>query len=306
MKTIVLPTDYSDNARQAAEYAVCLAQRMNSSLVLFHAIELPLISSSVLPALSVLEPIIDSHRKHLEELKQVITQKYPVPVSYMIRVGTLAKVLQEFLEQQNADLVVMGLRGSNPVTHFWIGSSTASVLKESNIPVLILPQLYHYHPISRILFACDLKPISNAQVLFPLKDIASESKAVVRVLHLSEVTAYEKEPAEYTYPADYTQTSVFNPVQLAESGSSEKVVSARQYWQEQLKELRPEFTNLYEENIPEAIEREIFTYGADLLVMLPHHHTFFQRLLEKSNTEQMLFRIHIPLLALADYTGKKE
>ena len=41
LKTVLVPTDFSENSKKALIYAVRLAQRNDSSLILFHAFELP-------------------------------------------------------------------------------------------------------------------------------------------------------------------------------------------------------------------------------------------------------------------------
>ena len=47
MKTIFVPTDFSDNAEKALEFAVCMAKKENARILLFHAFHMPYVSPDV-------------------------------------------------------------------------------------------------------------------------------------------------------------------------------------------------------------------------------------------------------------------
>ena len=47
MKTILVPTDFSEEARNAAEYAVKLAKEVKAKVILFHTFQVPIPISEV-------------------------------------------------------------------------------------------------------------------------------------------------------------------------------------------------------------------------------------------------------------------
>ncbi len=272
MKTIVVPTDYSENAWHATEYAARVAQQAKASLVLFHALELPLIASDLPIDAPSLDEVMRHHTMRLDETTGQLVRKYGVDVTYKLRVGSVKELLLPFFNEQKGDLVIMGLRGSNPVGRLLMGSVTASVLKRSQLPVLIIPRDFTFRGIRHILFASDFEPLASPQRLRPLQDIAKAFNATVEVMHLPQPLA---------------------------AGRSE-VLADENYWETQLHDIRLGYTFLYEEDIQKGIDQGVCESNADLLVMLPHRHTFFERLLEKSNVQKMAFHTRVPLLALPD------
>jgi nucleotide-binding universal stress UspA family protein len=270
MKTIIVPTDYSENAWNATKYAAHIAQKTGAKLVLFHAFELPLIATDVPVDVPNLDDITKQHKKLLEELKYQIVHLFPVEVSYEIKMGSVVNELRSVFKQQQADLVVTGLRGTNPLVELLMGSTPVSLLKKGDVPVLVVPPHCAYHSIRRILFACDFEPPHGWDVLRPLKDIAKAFEAMVEILHLPQTVATTQ---EYGHDG---------------------------YWENEFRELKHGYTFLYHEDIREGIDQGVKESKADLLVMMPHRHNFFERLLNRGNTQRMVFHTQVPLLALVD------
>ncbi len=267
MKTIISPTDYSENAWNATEYAANLAREMSARLVLFHAFDVPVITTDALIDLPSVSELTTYHQNRLEEQKNLLVHTYGIEVSCVVKVGPVVAQLRTFFAEQYADLVVMGLRGTNPLKHLLIGSVVVSLLRKAKLPILVVPRGYSFHPIRRILFACDLEPVEGSRILAPLKEIARTFKAMIEVLHMDVATQ----------PAHPHST----------------------HWESELSSLKHGYTFLYQEDIYKGIDQSVQESKADLLVMIPHKHTFFEQLLDKSNTQKMIFHSTVPLLALA-------
>jgi nucleotide-binding universal stress UspA family protein len=52
------------------------------------------------------------------------------------------------------------------------------------------------------------------------------------------------------------------------------------------------------ENVPDAINDFIEREKIDMLIMLPKKHSIVESLFKKSQTKEMLYQSHIPMLAL--------
>jgi len=271
MKTIIVPTDYSENAWHATEYAAHIAKQTGAELVLFHAVELPLITTEVPVDLPSLDELNRHHTQRLSELVGQLKRRFGIRASHKLRVGTAAQLLAPFFRELNADLIVMGLRGTNPIGRLLMGSVTATILQRADLPVLVVPHDFHFRPIRHLLFACDFEPLAASEALNPLKDIAKSFNATVEVMHL--------------------------PQPLAAGGRHDKFTDEN-YWENHLKGIQLGYTFLYEENLQKGIDQGVCDSQADMLVMIPHRHSFFERLLERSNVQRMAFHTKIPLLAL--------
>lgn len=272
MKTILVPTDYSENAWYAAEYAARIAQKTGVKLVLFHAFELPVVATEIPVYLPNIDEIIHQHRKLLEDLKSQIVHRFPIEVSCEIKIGAVVPELLSIFKELPADLVVIGLRGTNELklVELLMGSTTGSLIKKGEVPVLVVPPECSHHTIRRILFACDFEPLHGSQALRPLKDISKAFEAMVEILHLPEPVATNHE------------------------------YGREGYWENEFKELKHGYTFLYNDDIQAGIDQGVEESKADLLVMVPHRHNFFERLLNRGNTQRMIFHTKVPLLALVD------
>ena len=110
MQSILVPTDFSDNARNALNYAAQLAQKMNASIVLLHAYMLPTPVSEV-PYMMV---NVEEIQKENEEMARQATEKLQaqgIRASYLVRLGFPSDEIELVTEDQPVDLVVMGMRG---------------------------------------------------------------------------------------------------------------------------------------------------------------------------------------------------
>ena len=77
----------------------------------------------------------------------------------------------------------MGTQGATGLAEIFLGSTTNSVIKEAQTPVLAIPEGFTYQPITQIVFAIDDEGIAHAGVVKPLLQLAKKMQAPVRVFH---------------------------------------------------------------------------------------------------------------------------
>lgn len=268
MKTIIVPTDYSENAWYATEYAAHVAQKTNAGIILFHGIDLPLITTEVPVDLPSLDELNRHHMARLQEIKTQLINKYHIQVTCKLSVGSVTEVLNRFFKEEKADLIIMGLRGTNPMGRLLMGSVTSTLLKRGNLPILVIPRDFSYKNIKHIMLACDFDFTCS---LSPLRDIAQAFGAQVEVLRL--------------------------PQPMPAGHSPERTVNYTEF-ENQLSGVKLEYTYLYGEDIQKGIDQSVCESHSDLLVMVPHKYSFFERMFDKNNITKMAFHTKTPLLAL--------
>src|SRR3712207_1144000 len=109
MKTIIVLIDYSACSRNAAEYAAALAQQTGASLILYHAVVLPLAVAEVTVDLLSDEEETARHLIKLETLGRDIHQAYQVEVESAASPELLEEELPRLVKKHRADVVVMGM-----------------------------------------------------------------------------------------------------------------------------------------------------------------------------------------------------
>ena len=142
-KTILCPIEFSDASIRAMEYALTLAQETAARLILQHVIEQ--LSDALQPG--ELSPFIslEQYRQQLEEgararLKSAVPEDARVWCTPEERVlsGKAYRVILETAEQENAEVIVMGVHGKGALHRRLFGSTTHHVIREARCPVLTL------------------------------------------------------------------------------------------------------------------------------------------------------------------------
>lgn len=141
IKTILVATDFSEDAEAAIEAAVEMAKTFGAKLELFHAyyIEVPSVYAGFggdfsLPG-DILDPIREGAQASMAELvKRVATRG--VNVDGRVAMERPAKAILEEAERLLADLIVIGTRGLSGFEHFMLGSTADRVIRMAQCPVL--------------------------------------------------------------------------------------------------------------------------------------------------------------------------
>jgi nucleotide-binding universal stress UspA family protein len=141
IKTILVPTDFSEHAEHAFQWAVGLAASWNAKIMLFHAA--PLFShigypeSMYLVDFAKLETdlIADAERR----LGELAAKKGANGVTVATRavLGEPVWEICQAAESEHADLIVMGSHGRTGLAHVLLGSVAERVARHAPCPVLI-------------------------------------------------------------------------------------------------------------------------------------------------------------------------
>lgn len=141
MNTILVPTDFSENAFVAAEYACALANATKQKVQLLH-VYIALYSGYGEEGNSV-KQIKWAETESVEVMKNLVgtlVKQFPgVEIEGECAKGFMIEVVTERLKKGGISLVVMGTKGVTNITESILGSTTYEVLKKSPVPVLVVP-----------------------------------------------------------------------------------------------------------------------------------------------------------------------
>ena len=136
-KTIVVPTDGSENAKRALEHALAVADRNHAELIIVHV-------ANIVSAISNFDqtPISGGYVSEQigKEILNDVVKEIPtgVKVKSVFEVGSPGPALLAVAKKYNADLIVMGSRGLGPLKGLFMGSVSSYVTSHSTCPVLII------------------------------------------------------------------------------------------------------------------------------------------------------------------------
>lgn len=138
IRTILVPIDFSDNARPVIEWASHLAGQQESKLVLFHAYHLPVefqqLEGAYLPPdfwANVKTEAQESLARYETELRG-----RGCSVESVVREGYAATAIIDEATERGADLIVIGTHGLSGLQHMLLGSIAERVVQKAPCPVL--------------------------------------------------------------------------------------------------------------------------------------------------------------------------
>jgi universal stress protein A len=145
IKTILVPTDFSEASRQALRYACSLADAVGASLHILHVMENPYFAGGYMevyaPPQEYFEQVEEQARKGLEAaLTDGERQKYRAIL--VRRSGSPANEILSYLrERGDIDLVVMATHGRGGVSRLMMGSVADKIVRAAPCPVVTIRDL---------------------------------------------------------------------------------------------------------------------------------------------------------------------
>lgn len=136
---ILVPTDFSDFADQALEYATQLAKAFQARLTVLHVIQLAPMAMGDIGAASVV-PYLEAVETEVQKQMQAILnqlQQAGLQGETAISQGVPVQIIVETAKNQGIDLIVMGTHGRTGITHALIGSVADRVMRLAPCPVLV-------------------------------------------------------------------------------------------------------------------------------------------------------------------------
>ncbi|TJY38209.1 universal stress protein [Pontimicrobium aquaticum] len=178
MKNILVPVGSSKNAKSHLQYAVDFAKEFNAKLYIVQVYNVYTKAGTMIKVDHILE------RESQEFLNKLIAQIDTKGVDVHTRVlkGKLVDTIELACKKGDIDLIILEPRTNSIRDEVFLGKTSGKIIKQTQIPALIVPENYVFKPITRILMAVKSAIIKKEGVLEPLKEIQSKFNAVTSLL----------------------------------------------------------------------------------------------------------------------------
>jgi nucleotide-binding universal stress UspA family protein len=145
LNTILAPTDFSEVANLAIDYAVRLAERNHAKLILLTVIgDLPATDEEMMMLRVNLDSVkaqnqqqIDAAKAKLQKLIRPAAAK-SLRVQFMVRDGKPFAEIIQAAKDTAADLIVMSSHGHGRLAELLLGSTTDRVVQKAPCSVLVV------------------------------------------------------------------------------------------------------------------------------------------------------------------------
>jgi nucleotide-binding universal stress UspA family protein len=138
VRTILVPTDFSECSLEAMKYAMGLAELLTSRVVFLHVVEPFAYGPELTASYPVFDP--DVTKKFAERMHDWVEQVKVegIPVEWHIELGSSFAEIRSAAVRFSADLIVMGTHGRTGVGHLLLGSVAERVVQHAPCPVLTI------------------------------------------------------------------------------------------------------------------------------------------------------------------------
>lgn len=138
-KKIIVAVDGSEGSDKAFKKAINIANRNNATLVLTHVVDVRTYATIV----EYDKVLVNRAREHGQELldkyEQMAKEENVANLKVLMKEGIPKVVIsKEVVNEENADLIIVGARGLNAVERFLLGSVSENIVRQAECDVLIV------------------------------------------------------------------------------------------------------------------------------------------------------------------------
>ena len=178
MKTILVPVGSSKNAKSHLQYAVDFAKAFGAKLYVIQIYNVYTKAGTMIKV----DHIIERESKAFLEEHVASIDTRGVEVYTRTFKGKLVDTLEKVCDALDIDLIILEPRTNSIKDEVYLGRTSGKIIKQTQIPALIVPEGYVYKPIVKILLALKSAVIKKEGVLRPLSLIKNQFKAIINVL----------------------------------------------------------------------------------------------------------------------------
>ena len=269
MKKILFPTEFSAHAGQVFLYALDIAKKQKASVTLMHAYRVPINPSTSMKevgnqAMQELEDFADSN----------IPKEYQdVPVHFIAEMGFPAEAILKVSEEEEMDLIVMGMKGKTNKLESYFGSVALDVTNQTDRSVFLVPTTNRFKPIKEIAYAFDFK-MADLLGLQRVNELLGRMKASITCIHFNEDKSRKGKVRKMT-------------AFLIDLFDNHLVYNSISFFNKE---------GVFEEGIQDYITKT----GTDLLITQTHTRNWKFRFVDPGSSDKIARKINIPMLVLKE------
>lgn len=279
-RKILLPTDFSDNAWHAINYATELYKNEDCD---FYILNVFSTKGNVMENLMNLEPggslyenkKIDSENGLAKVLEKLILRDKSDPKHQFKTISIFNNTIdaiKDVVELKDIEIVIMGTKGETYSRETAFGNTAIYVMeKVRNCPVLVVPKKAKLVLPKEIVFPTSYKTHYKRRELSYLTDISKKCDSTIAILHIKSEDELEKKQNE-------------NKALL------EEILEGATY----------SFHTLSHNSIGLAVNIFIESRGSDMVAFINKKHSFFGSMLTSPMVKEISFHVNVPILAMHD------
>ena len=214
MQKILVPTDFSKEAENALKTTAIIAIKFDAEIYLLHMLDLPL---------NLIDPVQGNSQNvpealyfmklahmHFSKIKESDYLK-DLSVTEAVQFNHAFKGITEFAKNNNCDLIIMGSHGSSGFQEMFAGSNTEKVVRQSEIPVLVIKEEAKDFKIEKFILATDTE-IDNKKTLLKAIEFSKLFEAELHLLFVNTPNNFTTTKQAYADLEEFLQEMNLNSI----------------------------------------------------------------------------------------------
>lgn len=277
MKKILIPTDFSENSRNAIKYALDYFSDIPVDFYILH-VSLKIPSDNKRPAGILSEGYgeggnsyspIEQLQNDIEEYK-LLSKNSLQNFHPLLENEILVEAIRTQVVEKEIDLLLMGTKGDSAVGTDEMGSNTYEVITKVKCPIMVIPEEAFFSGIKNIAFVTDYNSMYRNKVMSTLSEALDLHNSPLRVLHIKPKNAL------------LTASQVDN----------------RGFLHYFLKDTRHSFHLLENTSLETGIQDFVDTWEISMVAIAAKNLNFIQRLMLRPSSETINYHSEVPFLVL--------
>lgn len=260
MQHILVPIGSTESAKNTLQYAIDFASVVQAKVFVFRAYS----SLSKAGTMINVDTIIERETNlYLRTMVNAVDTK-DVDVKLIAAKGSTVDSVLAIDDELGIDLIIVGAKSNSIKEELYLGKTAGSLVKQTELPVLAIPDNYKFTAIQNILMAFKSGIVKSKIALNSLQFVANKFKSKVNLLLV-------KTP-------DYTEEDLI--------------------LDDKLKALQATLTVTENATTFQGVLENFQTHNPDMLCVFRRKRGFFQKLWEKNTVLKQEFHTSLPLLIL--------
>lgn len=276
MKNILLPTDFSENSKNAMHYALeffrgnpCTFYFLNTQKASEYTTDDFYTASN---GKTVYDAILKDNRQELHVLVDHYKSEYATEKYTFISIvdfDVFIDAVNHTVKSNDIDLIIMGSNGATDAKEVVFGSNTLRVIRNVDCPLLVIPESYKLTQLEIVLFTIHNHETFKIEKLKPLLEIINKRHALLKVLEINDKEYNVEEENQF-----------------------------QQVLKENFKNIKTEFYKIVGVKTPVAVDSFIQLIDVNMHASFFEKESFVKRFVYGSNMAKIDYSTKVPLLIL--------
>lgn len=272
MKNILVPTDFSQNSKNALKYAQVLFGSLECNFYLLYVGTLLDVETDTRALVDISDEPIENTKQKLQDLLDD-SRKHSANKDHFFyalhEYGFFVPTIKKHLEDKHIDLIVMGTKGTSGLREKVVGSNAGDVITKIKCNTLVVPNGVEFVKPTEIAFPTDLNIFYSYWVLKSMAEILYLGKGNFRIMNA------KKEGIETSPEQERNKEFLLDFMEETFSG-------------------RYSFHSLTNKSAKSAIQCFVESRNIDMMVMVAKNLNFIQQILFDPMVEKIGFHTKIP------------